>query len=197
MDMSYQTRRFWSFLKEDTWSSWIVSIILIIILIKFLIFPALSLATGTTLPLVVVESCSMYHPSDFNTWWAMNSNWYLSHNISKSDFESYGFKNGINKGDIIIVTGYSKISKGNVMIFNANSNNIQYPIIHRVISLSPLQTKGDNNNIPGAEQINGIETNINKSQVVGKAILRIPYLGWIKLIFFEPFKPANQRGLCK
>jgi len=197
MTLKESIKKFWGFLKEDSWQSWIVSIILIIILIKFIIFPALSLVTGTALPLVVVESCSMYHPSDFNSYWTAHGAWYEAHNISKADFESYGFNNGINKGDIILVTGYSKIKEGDIIIFNANSNSIMYPIIHRVVSLNPIETKGDNNNIPGAEQISGIETNIKQNQIIGKSIIRIPYLGWIKLIFFEPFKPANQRGFCK
>ncbi|MEI6850220.1 MAG: hypothetical protein WCK29_04225, partial [archaeon] len=93
----------------------------------------------------------------------------------------------------IIVTGYSKVQLGSVIIFNARSNSIQYPIIHRVVSLSQLQTKGDNNQ----NQISGVETNIQPNQIVGKSIIRIPYLGWIKLIFFEPFKPKDQRGFCK
>ena len=61
MDVKESLKKFWAFLQEDSWQSWVVSLILIIIIIKFVFFPLLSFVTGTTLPLVVVESCSMYH----------------------------------------------------------------------------------------------------------------------------------------
>ena len=41
------------------------------------------------------------------------------------------------------------------------------------------------------------ETNIGADQIVGKITpIKIPYLGWIKLIFFEPFRDSNSRGFC-
>src|SRR3989344_1352780 len=79
-------KKVWLYLKQDTWHSWLVSIILIILLIKFILFPVLSFITGTPLPLVVVESCSMYHNSGFNNWWISNSAWYENRNIEESDF---------------------------------------------------------------------------------------------------------------
>ena len=183
-------KKIWQFLKEDSWQSWIVSIILIIIVIKFIFFPVLSFTTGTNLPLVVVESCSMYHESDFDSWWQQNSPLYESRGIVKADFEKYPFKEGINKGDIIFVLGKREYKTGDVIIFSAPT---KYPIIHRVISLEPLSTKGDHN--PG--QIEGIETNIAKDSVIGKAVFRIPGLGWVKLIFFEPLKKPEDRGFCR
>jgi signal peptidase I len=183
------TKKFWEYLKKDTWDSWLVSIILVFIAIKFIFFPLLSLATGTSLPLVVVESCSMYHESSFDNWWSSNSLLYEQFNINKSTFESYPLKNGFNKGDIIFVWGYSGYKRGDIIIFSAPT---KYPIIHRVMSESPLETKGDHN----LGQLD-IEHNIPKDTVIGKAVVRIPALGWLKLIFFEPFKPAEQRGFCK
>ena len=183
-------KKFWRFLKEDTWQSWVVSIILIIIILKFAFFPLLSLITGAPLPLVVVESCSMYHESNFDAWWSQNAAWYEAKGITKSEFESYKLKNGLNKGDIVFVWGHSNYSKGDILIFNSNT---RYPIIHRIISLSPLATKGDHN----SNQIENIETNINQEQIVGKAVFKIPAIGWIKLIFFEPFKNPEQRGFCR
>ena len=191
MTIKQTLKKFWEFLKADTWQSWLVSIILVIIIIKFIFFPILSLVTGTQLPLVVVESCSMYHESRFDSWWQQNNVWYEENNITKSDFQSYWLKSGLNKGDIVLVKGSDIYKKGDIIIFS--STETQYPIIHRVISTLPLQTKGDHN--PG--QIVGIENNIAKEQVIGKAVGRIPALGWIKLIFFEPFKSAEQRGLCR
>jgi signal peptidase I len=198
--------KFWKFLKEDSWQSWVVSLILIIIIIKLIVFPLISLITGSTLPIVVIESCSMYHATEFDSWWNSNGGWYDGYkNITKEEFQSYHFKNGLNKGDIIIVTSPKRVSKGEIIIFQPNEAAIaRYPIIHRIIATNPIGTKGDNNNDQlkafGAGYNNPVqvdETNINQDQLIGKATIRIPYLGWIKLIFFEPLKPASQRGLCK
>lgn len=195
-------KKIWSFLKDDSWQSWIVSLILIVVGIKFVLFPLLTVITGSVLPLVVVESCSMYHPGDIDTWWNSNSGWYQDYrNISKEQFENFPFKNGLNKGDIIITLGPKKIKTGDIVIFTPNEGALsKYPIIHRIISESPLATKGDNNN----DQLRGYnnlaqvdETNLAQEQVISKARVRIPYVGWAKLIFFEPLKPKDQRGLCK
>jgi len=143
---------------------------------------------GTPLPLVVVESCSMYHSSDFNSWIEQNSEYYKSKSISQSDFESFPLKTGLNKGDIIVIWGHSSPKVGDIIVFEAQAT---HPLIHRVISLSPIQTKGDNNlgQLP-------IEKSISEEQVLGKSIVKIPLVGWIKLIFFEPFRSPESRGFC-
>lgn len=189
MSIKKTTRNFLDFLKQDTWQSWTISIILIILLIKLILFPVLSLATGSPLPMVVVESCSMYHESSFDSWWESNSGFYESKEISKSDFASFPLKNGLNKGDIVFVWGRSEYRKGDVIIFRSET---KYPLIHRIMSLSPLSTKGDHN----LDQLS-LEKNISKDALVGKAVGKIPLLGWIKLIFFEPFKEKSQQGFCK
>ena len=187
--MHEKVKKFWEFLKADTWQSWLVSLILTFILIKFILFPLLSLALGTSLPLVVVESCSMYHSTtDSEQWWNQNSAWYNSKNINNSDFASFPFEGGLNKGDIILVSGRVKPAVGKVIIFNAD---YQHPIIHRVVSQNPVQTKGDNNDGQLAQ-----EQSINQSQIVGTAVARLPALGWAKLIFFEGLKPREERGFC-
>ncbi len=182
-------KKFWNFLKKDTWQSWLVSIILIILFIKLIFFPVISLLTGSQLPLVVIESCSMYHESSFEEWWDKNSAFYESKNITKSQFESSGYKNGLNKGDIILVLGKNNYKTGEIIIFTAQA---KHPLIHRIIELNPIGTKGDHN----TNQLE-IERNISQNSIIGKASLRIPLLGWIKLIFFEPFRPTNQQGFCR
>ncbi len=188
MQIKQLLKKFWNFLQKDTWQSWIVSLILILIFIKFIFFPFLSLITGSSLPLVVVESCSMYHETSFENWWSSNSAFYESKNIELSDFQSFPFKNGLNKGDIILVWGYSDYKLGDIIIFQAPTPN---PLIHRLISLSPTETKGDHN----SGQLE-IEKNIEENKIIGKSIAKIPLVGWLKLVFFEPFRPASQRGLC-
>ena len=185
----HQIKKFWNFLKKDTWQSWIVSLVLAFVLIKFILFPFLSWTFATPLPLVVVESCSMYHQDDFDSWWSRNGPWYESRGISMEDFRAYTLKNGLNKGDIVLVSGRGDYEQGDVLIFNSQ---YRYPLIHRLVRLEPYDTKGDNN----FAQLLG-ETDIQPSQFVGRAVARVPGLGWIKLIFFEGSKPKEQRGFCK
>lgn len=194
-------KEFWKFLQDDTWQSWLVSLILMIFIIKIILFPTIAFVTGSSLPLVVVESCSMYHEAGFDDWWFRNSAWYDAHNITKEQFKEFSFKNGLNKGDIILVSNRKQPKQGDIIIFNANQEALaKYPIIHRVVSENQIATKGDhnptqftkNNNIQMID-----ETNIQQEQIIGKATAKIPLLGWIKLIFFEPSKPESQRGLCK
>lgn len=193
-------RIFWEFLKEDSWTSWFVSLLLLVVLIRFIFFPTLSLVTGSALPLVVIESCSLYHKTSFDAWWNQNQEWYENKGISKSDFKSFPYKNGLNKGDIIFVWGKGNYNIGNIIIFEPNPGSTAgHPIIHRIISLDPIGTKGDHNSMQltsnnNAQKID--ETSIPENRVIGKATFKIPALGWIKLIFFEPFRPASERGFC-
>ncbi len=185
-------KRFWLFLKKDTWQSWIVSLILAFVFIKFIFFPGLSFVMGTPLPLVVVESCSMYHSENFNKWWESNADWYLSRGIEKDDFEDYSFKNGLNKGDIILVKGDDEYDKGDIIIFNSV---YRFPVIHRVVKTEPYGTKGDNGRT-NYDQLPH-EKEIDDDKVLGKAAARLPGLGWVKLIFFEGAREEGQRGFCK
>ena len=193
-------RRFWDFLQEDSLQSWIVSLLLLIVLIKFVVFPGLTLITGSKLPLVVVESCSMYHAENFDDWWFKNGNWYENEEITKEQFEAFPMKNGFAKGDIIFVWGYSDYKSGDIVVFAPNTESTaKNPIIHRIVATAPFGTKGDNNQKQlvtdnNAQKID--ETNIPAENMIGKAVFRIPALGWIKLIFFEFIRPKEQRGLC-
>ena len=79
----------------------------------------------------------------------------------------------------MIVYGRFQPQVGDVIIFEANT---EHPIIHRIISIEDgvIETKGDNNQgqLP-------VETNIQEDALIGKAVIRIPKLGWIKLAFVE------------
>lgn len=194
--------KFWFIVwKDNSPRGWILSILFLFIIIKLIFFPLLNLATGTSLPLVIVESCSMHHEgnlnSDFDEWWKENQMKYFFYKINKEDFQEFPFKSGFTKGDILFVIGSKpeKIKEGDVIIFEAN---YKYPIIHRVIEIKEkngelfFSTLGDNND----GQL-GDEKEISSERVIGKAIARpAPYLGWIKLIFFEHFKSESQRGFC-
>ncbi len=188
--------------KDNSLKGWIFSIAVIFVFIKFIFFPLLSLVTGTGLPLAIVESCSMYHQGDifsnFDNWWGLHEVKYGNIGINKTDFSSFIFKDGLNKGDILFIVGVkpSNVHVGDIIIFNAGQ---QAPVIHRVINVTDnngtyvFETEGDNNN----GQLS-FESHIVADQLVGKAVFRIaPYLGWVKLIFFEGQKPISERGLCR
>ena len=195
-------KQFWNLLwKDDSFKGWIFSIVFLFIFIKFIFFPVLSLATGSSLPLAIVESCSMYHDgnvfSDYADWMQRHESKYESININKSEFDRFRFKNGLNKGDILFIVGAKpeKLKLGDIIIFNAGTQN---PVIHRIINITKnngeytFSTIGDNNNGQLSSEIS-----IPKNKLVGKTAIRIvPYIGWIKLIFFEHLKPQSERGLC-
>jgi len=175
----------WHFLAhEDSWASFIVDALLVVLIGKFLLFPALGFALGTNYPIVAVVSSSMeHHGTDFDSWWAENGAWYENHNITKEQFENFYKPNGFNRGDAFIVKGVSaeEIKVGDIIVYN-----VPYradPIIHRVVEIRKddnsfvFSTKGDAN----YDQI-FFEKNISYDQVAGKAVLWLPWLGWPKTI---------------
>lgn len=194
---------FWNLLwKDESMKGWIFSILFIFIFIKFIFFPVLGLVTGTSLPLAIVESCSMYHGgnlfSNFDSWWTRHDTKYTAWGITEAQFRSFTMENGFNKGDILLVTHAdpSKLKVGDIIIYNAGIAN---PVIHRIVNISVdangnrvFSTEGDNNN----GQLS-FENSIKSGQILGKAQLKlVPYAGWIKLIFYEFSKPASERGFC-
>ena len=199
-------KKFWNKLwfivwKDDSLKGWIISIIFLFVLIKFIFFPLLSLITGTTLPLAIVESCSMYHDgnlfSNYNEWFENTESKYTNLEITKGQFSDFIFKKGFNKGDILFIVGANpdKLEIGDIIIFNGGRSN---PLIHRIINIEEtgeekiFSTIGDNN----AGQLE-TEIAITESQLVGKAVFKLaPYLGWVKLVFFEHSRPQNQKGFC-
>jgi hypothetical protein len=195
--------------------SWVVALLLIFIFVKIIFFPGLSLVFGTNLPLAGVESSSMDHQIvgssfggyslcgnsytledkkhiDFNGYWNECGNWYEDNDITKEQFSKFSLKNGFAKGDIIVVWGRFTPTIGDIIIFQANKDSsAPRPIIHRIVSIDEdgiIATKGDHN----AEQLkkgnnifNTDETTITEDDIIGKAIIKIPYLGWPKIWMVE------------
>ncbi|MFH0808410.1 MAG: hypothetical protein V1888_02235 [archaeon] len=185
-------KRVWSFLQEDSWPSFAVTLILAFVIIKFIFFPGLSFLTGTSLPLVIVESCSMYHHEDGFAR-TFESSVYEDYGISIEDTAGWDFQNGFSKGDVIFVVGVDKPEIGDVIIFNGGA---QYPLIHRVVeSGETYSTKGDNYKT-NALQLPS-EKMISEDALVGKALFRVPFIGWAKLIFFEAGRNSRDRGMCR
>ncbi len=188
---------FWNFIWDDDsiWS-WLANVAIAFVLIKFLVYPGLGLVFGTTHPIVAVMSSSMEHGNEFDNWWqndeavcqervlCYQQDYYQQYNISKSQFTDFKFKNGFNTGDIMVIVGVSNpnnLKVGDVIVYWATE---PIPIIHRVIKKWNegnevyFTTKGDNN-----PTTNYNENKISNKLVVGKAVFRVPYLGWVKIGF--------------
>lgn len=170
---------------EDSFLSWVVNFALAFIFVKFVLFPVLALALGTQLPLVAVISGSMEHEGmAFDQWWEARGGWYLDRNIGDEAFRSYPFLNGFDKGDVMVLINGDNLAVGDVLVYSTSSH--PYPIIHRVVAISEegYEVKGDNNSGPDSKIV-------SRDQVVGKALYRIPKLGWVKIwavAIWEQFK---------
>ena len=186
-------KRLWYFIWEDNgvWS-WIANIVLAFILIKFVVYPGLGFLLSTSHPVVAVVSESMEHNNGFEDWWDKAGNWYKSNNIKKEDFDSFPLKDGFNKGDIMVLKGEKaeNIKVGDVVVFWSARKD---PIIHRVVrkwkdnNTYFFQTKADNykTNPNSIKNLFLDETEISEEQIVGKAVLKIALLGYIKIWFVD------------
>lgn len=199
---------------SDSVLSWIVALIIIFIFVKYIFFPVLSLIMGTSLPLAGVESSSMDHQIihdesgtynlcgttfthdtvsyiSFDEYWRICGEWYEEHHISKDTFSNFHLKNGFKKGDIVIVWGRFTPKVGDIIIYKPNTDSLApRPIVHRIISIEDerVATKGDHNREQLTAKNNYLrtdETEITQDQIIGKVILKIPYLGWFKIWMTE------------
>jgi hypothetical protein len=205
-------KKFWFLLWQDnSFKGWLFSIIFLFVFIKFIFLPGLSLATGTALPLAIVESCSMYHDgnvfSNFDNWFQNHESKYTSLEITKEEFKKFELNGGFSKGDIlfIIKANPDKLQVGDIILFTSGTKD--NPVIHRIIKIQEeggekiFTTMGDNNNglLTPENNVAGVdEREITEEQLVGKAIFRIvPWFGWAKLIFFEGMRVESERGFCR
>lgn len=193
--------KLWHFLwYEDSVLSWIVNIILAFLIIKFIVYPGLGLVLGTSYPIVAVVSESMEHNANFDSWWEKSvcctkscdlkskaSSYYPNNKISVDQFKDFPLKNGFNKGDIIVLSRAENLKAGDVIVFQTSRPD---PVIHRIIKIREVnnqkiyETKGDNN--CDQIRIEGLdETNIKQEQIIGKGVIKIPWLGWVKISFVE------------
>lgn len=198
-------KKAWHFIwEDDSILSWLVNIILAFIIIKFIVYPGLGFALATSHPIVAVVSGSMEHYPDsnsilcgkevvnyknsFDSWWSLCGDWYADNEITREEFRRFSFRNGFNTGDIMILYGtkVKDISPGQVIVFRTGRPD---PIIHRVVKNTNindtyhLQTKGDHN-----EQSYFFEQEIKEEQYIGRAVIRVPWLGYIKIWFFNIIK---------
>jgi signal peptidase I len=189
-------RKVWWFLwEDDSWASWLVNIVLSFLIIKFLVYPGLGFVLNTSHPIVAVVSGSMEHDGSFDDWWSSSAicaqksctqgEHYASFGISREEFEDFPYDDGFNIGDIMILYGTrpDDIVVGDVIVFKTSRPD---PIIHRVVKVSKkdgllyFSTKGDHNSASF-----GFESFIPEDVYVGRAALRLPYLGYIKIWFVK------------
>ncbi len=103
--------------------------------------------------------------------------------------ESNSMQPTFSRGDILIIKGVvpEEIKQGDIIVFFAPERGA--PIVHRVVTRNAdgtFQTKGDANNgqLP-------YEKNIRASQILGKEIIILPLLGWVKIFITESVIPNS------
>jgi signal peptidase I len=223
-------QRAWHFIwREDSLLSWLANIVLAFILIKFVVYPLLALALGSSLPVVAVITSSMdqsptptcligtpegfciEHKADsymlcgeeftsrsrftFDEYWDVCGDWYEQRDISQTTFASFPLSKGFNRGDVIVLgrADPEQLAVGDILVFNSNTDPSQarpYPIIHRIVDIRETATgneyitKGDHNH-QSIQTDTFDETSITEEQIIGRGLVRIPYAGYVKLIFVD------------
>lgn len=204
------TKKIWNFFwNDDSIWSWLANILAAFLLIRFVVYPLLGIILGTSFPIVAVVSESMEHglhndvlcgqkwdgfKESSDNYWEVCGPWYEERGISKSEFASFAFQNGFNKGDVIILWRANKnnLNIGDILVFKGNRPQ---PIIHRIVKVFEedgntfYQTKGDHN----SDSIGGSlgETKISEDRLLGKGVVRVPYLGWLKILFVDIVRPLG------
>jgi len=202
-------KRFWRYIwYDDSFGSYILNFILAFIIIKFIFFPALGFLLNNSYPVVAIVSGSMEHKIvenrvcdkyvvdenykklDFNSWWNLCGEYYKKFNISQKSFEEFKYKNGLNIGDVMVLYGKKPkdINVGDVLVFIPQDRNFfetKGPVIHRVINIWQdeqetyhFRTKGDHN----PQSFEGFENDISEENVIGVGVIRIPYIGFAKIV---------------
>jgi hypothetical protein len=137
------------------------------------------------------ERFSEFHDS-YNHYWEICGGWYEENEISKEQFSRFPFQKGFYKGDVIVLWRANNLDVGDVLVFQGNKPQ---PIIHRIVKVwqeegeTFYQTKGDHNSDTIAGDLG--EEKISEERVLGKGLFRIPYLGWMKIIFVDAVRPLG------
>ena len=185
--------------EDESPIGWIVAFAVMFLFLKFLVIPGLTLALHTNYPIVAVISGSMEHRLDeaksicgvrqdsfdkkFDSWWDL-CGWYYekNFNLSEDKFKDYPQKNGFNIGDVMILQGTKpeNLKIGDIIVFEGGRAK---PIIHRIVRIKVVDekyyftTKGDHN-----PESYAFEKDIPQDQVIGRAVFKIPLVGYVKII---------------
>ncbi len=215
-DLNFKNlKKFWKWMwNDDSFLSYVVFLIFIVVFFKFIFFPTLSFLLNTEYPIVAIVSGSMEHKIvnnkicdkhileykenylNLSNYWKLCGDYYKkNYNISKDLFSKFPYKNGLNIGDVIILYGKDpkKINVGDVIVFKPQ-NEVFFrekgPVIHRVVNkwvetkdgknITYFRTKGDHNGV----SMENFEDKISEDNIFGVALIRIPYIGLIKVYAF-------------
>jgi len=154
-----------------------VAIVVIVIVVFGFVFGA-QIVLGTPYPVLAVASGSMYHPTadtPFNT---------------PCDGWSHPFAPALQTGDLIVIEKvkpedvYAHPGNGDILVFtytdpvSGESTLIVHRAINKTVENGEIEfvTQGDNN--IGA----GPGSPTPASSVIGKVIMRVPWVGWLALL---------------
>jgi signal peptidase I len=209
-------KKFWKFLwYDDSLLSYIASLLVAFIFIKFIFFPGIGLIFGTNYPIVAIVSGSMEHRIEggqicnsfikdnsngflrFDDYWNFCGDWYEKNtNITKTEFESFPWgKTGLNIGDVIIVKGEDPkdIKVGDILIFIPEDRKFfeeKGPVIHRVIKkwkeADGWHFQTKGDHNPVSYQ--NFESNIPEKNILGVGFIRIPFLGYPKIMLYKIYE---------
>lgn len=165
-------------------------------------FPIVAIVSGSMEHKIVDHKICSSHVIDISKqslnkddWWNFCGKYYEDNfNLTKENFSNFDYENGLNIGDVMILYGKNpkNIQVGEVLVFipqdkmpNGQSNFFTNygPVIHRVVEKYEkdgkfyFRTKGDHN----PDSKTGFENNIPEEDVIGVAVLRIPFVGYVKL----------------
>ncbi len=183
--------------KNKSYIKMAVPIALVFVLVIGFFF-GLQFVLGNSTPLRVVESGSMCVLYDGGCDGVLS----ITHEFSPT----------LHKGDIIIIqsvdpkTINANYPNSDIIVYQRPDNPDATPVVHRVVAeyeengVLYFQTKGDGNDTPYPAVPSPSEYDssglwftgkgVPQDMVLGKVVMRIPYLGWITLLL-----KANPWGL--
>ena len=147
--------------------------IVLIIIIVFGFWFGLRYGLNTDYPMLAVASGSMSTVQPDNEWQTIY----------------YAFTPTLHMGDLIVVQAVTLQDiehslngsgrSGDILVFHLPDSDEL--IVHRAIEVFPndtIKTQGDGNPIPGPPT----DGNISPDEVVGKVVMRIPWVGYLALL---------------
>lgn len=165
-------RRLW---KNEYFQTAVTIVLIVVLVLGFWL--GLRFALNNDYPMLAVASGSMclVQPNQCDGW-------------------SHPFARTLHTGDLIIVQGVSASDihtgpnpVGDILVFHVSPGSDEL-IVHRAIEETTIDgtiyfiTQGDANNAPGPPETPGLPAGaVPMSDVVGKVVLRVPWIGWLAL----------------
>jgi len=174
MNMDF-LKKLWKFYwNDDSLISYAFFLVVTYLLFKFVLFPGFLLVTGLS-DIVAIMTPSMEHVG-FEDYYFYD--YFQTLNYTAGEINAFPYSNGLYVGDVVFVENTTDYEVGDIIVFYSP----YYPdkLIHRVISVNPLTTKGDNN-----PQSYAFDTHI--STVIGKVVFKLPWIGYPRYLMYAVF----------